>query len=521
MSFASPRLPLAVALLATFLASPALADEQQRLPLRIWMLRLPGTELGLDLADMDGDGDRDLVIAHMVGPQRAVSVYLQGTRPRFSGEAAWTFTAPVDACAFLAGDFDPSPGGEVLFLCPGRLVIGRGRGELSVLATVSGFFDYPEDGGLPVYDLTWDLDGDGRLEVLVPTKDGYVLFGRGESGPLTARGALAVPTKLTFGPSFEGVVLNRFLTASSRLRRLVAADLDGDGRTDLVAYRDKGLARFLQREDGSFPERPDDLRPLRLIERVLAEQAKKDGEGGGSEAFDDVRLGLQDVDGDGQVDLLVTRTLGEMGVFESIRTQQLVFRGKPGERGAEWDEDRPDATINLKGVSDDPLLLDWDGDGKRDLIVSTYRMDLFTNVKRALFKSFKITYMIFRQRAGERPFADEPDFTLDLDVPLEVLQRRGGLRAALFTADVDGDGVRDRVTRGDGTTLTLVRGRVVGGEVEFDEDRPVGLAVGRTEPPWAVDLDGDGADELILEPFAATSANDDPSRIVRIVGLER
>lgn len=516
------------ALAAAALALVARADDRQ-LPLRLWTFRLPGTELALDVADMNGDGRRDLVIAHMRapdGPERMLSLFFHGPpQQRFQAEPERRWAVPPDACAFAAGDFDPSPGGEAVFLCPTRLVLIRGAGETVEVARVEGFFDYPEVGGLPVWDLATDVDGDGRPELFVPTKDGYLVFGRQGDGLLAERSRLLAPARLSFGPAFESKLLNRFLTASARLRRAVVVDLDGDGRKDVAIYRDGGLARFLQRQDGTFPERPDTEAPLVTVRRAeAAEEGRPGREGGGggggqTDAFANVRLHLEDVSGDGRADLIATRTLGEIGVFETLRTQQLLFRADAQGR---WSEGSPDTVVNLKGVSGDPVFVDWNGDGRKDLIVSSYRMDLFTNVQRALLESMTITYMIFLavDRPGP-PYADDPDFVLDVDLPLAALERRGGAQPVLFTADLNGDGVGDMVSRRPEGGLSVVlggeqRGLFGGRKLTFLTDRPVHVSVPATETPWVVDLDGDGKDELVLEPFAG---EDEAARTVRLVGV--
>ena len=144
-------------------------------------------------------------------------------------------------------------------------------------------------------------------------------------------------------------------------------------------------------------------------------------------------------------------------------------------------------------------------------------MDMFTNLKRAITDSMTITYMIFRQTRRGDVFESEPSFVLSTEVPLKVLERRGGIKAMLFTADINGDGVRDMVAR-KGQALDVVLGRIKSGEPSFEEDRPIRLAVGNTEPPWVVDLDGDGKDELIFEPFGG---EDLAARTVRVVGVAK
>lgn len=499
------------------------ADDQQ-LALRVWTFRLPGTELGLDLCDMDGDGRQDLVIAHMQGPRgdaRSISLFVQGERrQRFQAKPNKVWQVPRDACAFVAGDFDPAPGGEVALLCPRRIVLLRSQGGPHVIA-MEGFFDYPEQGGLPVWDLAWDLNGNGRPELVVPTKKGYSVYSRAGAARLLETSKLRIPIDQRFGPAFETTILNRFLTSSLRLRRLVSTDINGDGRLDLVAYLKQGLARFLQRPNGTFPEKPDQAEPLEIVSKKGKDRAKEQKEKD-TEAFANVRLALVDLNRDKQAELVATETLGKVGVFETLRTRLVIFRGRRGEKRT-WDESSPDTVINLKGVSGNPVFVDWDGDKRQDLVVSAYRMDMFTNVKRALLKTMSIEYMVFRQRAKGKLFPREPDLSLSVDVPIEEMQRRGGHKAVLLRADLNGDGLHDMVARRSDGGLKVVLGKRIkaffgGTKLGFDEKRPIKLSVGRTEPPRVADLDGDGKDELILEPFGGDDAR---ARVVRVVGVAR
>jgi FG-GAP-like repeat len=515
-------LPLGVCLLGASLLVAHQLWAQQRVTLRAYVFELPGTELGLDVADMNGDGRSDLVIAHMAAPEaweRSISIFYQRPgRQRWSAEPDLVWSVPVDACAFVAGDLDGAPGGEVALLCPTRLVVIRGTGQSVEVGSVECFFDYPEDGGLPVWTLCQDLDGDGRLELLVPTKDGYTVFARRGPGSLEPISHVEVPIEQRFGPDLETTLLGRFLSATSRLRRVVVCDMDRDGRSDLVAYREHGLARFLQRDDGSFPERPDQEGALAVVEQTDQEGQRKEN----TEAFANVRIDLRDLDGDGMAELIATRTLGEIGVFETMRSQQVICRGLPN--GA-WNEAAPDVVVNLPGVSPQPTFVDWDGDGRLDLVVASYRVDLFENVKRAIFDEMRITYYVFLQRDSPMFDEDEPDYELEVDVELRALERRGGLRAVLFDADLDGDGLNDQVRlipdeddeHGRRAYLRAWLGaRDDDGEFEFS-DEPIELEVRRSEPPWAVDLDGDGRDELILEPFGG---DDEAARRVVVVGAE-
>lgn len=536
------RTALALAALAALALGGWPRPARARDPLRalVHTLELPGRVLDVDAADMDGDGKKDLVVSHLRGepierdprgcPRRFVSVFLEKVSgPRFAAAPDVTREVPADAVAFAAGDFDPAAGGEVVILGTlGLSVLKRGAaGLLSDVATVSterSFFEHPSIEALPHWDLAPALHAEARKDLLVPVRDGYLLFANDPARGVVRASKLSVPQNDRYGPALETKLLNRFLTFISSMPRLVAIDLDADRRKDLAVYRGKGLARFLQRPDGTFGEKPDDEKPLRVVEE--RKKDKKDGareslggERGGGGGFQNVRLAVADLDHDGYADLVVTKTLGEVGVFETLRTQFLVFRGGPNG----WNEDKPDKILNQKGVSMDPVLVDWNGDGDKDLIVSSLRMDYFTNVRRAVTSSITITYSIYLYRGGEEVFPDEPDFTRDVEVGISAIERRGGAEAAIFEADLNGDRFKDMVQKVDRGKLRIVPGGVEesffsGKRLAFKEDEAVDVLVPAHGDLEVMDVAGGGRDALVLTYRAA----DDPeSRRVRVVEVAK
>ena len=96
------------------------------------------------------------------------------------------------------------------------------------------------------------------------------------------------------------------------------------------------------------------------------------------------------------------------------------------------------------------------------------------------------------------------------------------IQGDLLKVDLLPSRLRDQVARRPDGGLSVLRGQVSQGtfggrELGFG-GREVKLALPQTEPPWVVDLDGDGKDELILEPFGGDDA---ASRTLRVVGAAR
>jgi hypothetical protein len=218
------------------------------------------------LADLDRDGSLDVVISNdSPDPKR---VYLNDGRGRFA--AASTFGKPEwptrnAAVADMNGDALPDiivanrveatqePGN---YLCLNR---GRGRFDANCLA----FAPYPATTIAPA-----DVTGDGRMDVVVPHRDGgqsYVYVGGGTP-------VLAESRRTPFGP------------ADAHIRMAEAADLDGDGVTDIVAIDERrGVAAYFGQRIGTFST------AVRIAGPTPVPYA----------------LALSDLNGDGTVDVIV------------------------------------------------------------------------------------------------------------------------------------------------------------------------------------------------------------------------
>jgi hypothetical protein len=124
-------------------------------------------------------------------------------------------------------------------------------------------------------------------------------------------------------------------------------DLDGDGRTDILSGSWPGEIYFFRRQaDGTFAAgvtlKGHDGKPLNV--------------GSAAAAF------AADWDGDGAIDLLVGTLLGEVWLVPGAGKGKSLAFGAPRRLEAAG---KP---IKLSGDAA-PVVADWDGDGKLDLIV--------------------------------------------------------------------------------------------------------------------------------------------------------
>lgn len=267
----------------------------------------------LGLADIDGDGDVDLIVGTDGSPDR-VAIYLGDGAGEFGGRA----TADLDGVgAHEVEDLDRDGIADVVGAA-------HGDGSVGVLYGV-GRAGFGESLTLPVGAgprevETLDVDGDGRLDIVSADTDADALSVLRATGPRTFLAGEPVPAG--DGPSV-----------------LAAADFDLDGHTDIaVGSRvDPGVAVHWGAGDGTFSS-------FRSIP--------------GAFAPNDIEHG--DIDGDGDEDLALTNSASDGPV-------SVLFTRPSGPFWTELGLPVPHPGSDALG---DLEILDLDGDDRLDVIAA-------------------------------------------------------------------------------------------------------------------------------------------------------
>jgi hypothetical protein len=313
---------------------------------------------GFDVADMNGDGELDIV--H--GPPRKVAgmpVVILG-----DGKGGWR---PWAEAEYPALPYDYGDAAAADFDGDGRLDVALGnhlRGQIVLLQREPGKFvshgrglDFAAPGSrraLPYSSRaleTADFDGDGRVDI--------VALGEGPSLDLEPR---AGKTAL---PGSYGLVLYRNLGAKGWERRsrdnelvdgfgdaLVVADLDADGRLDVVQSTHSAGQREILRygsADGLWEARAlDGIRPHTYVRGVVA----------------------RDLDGDGRRDLAISYVSYQLDRWRSGVDLHFGRGERRFERRALYAEEGSEVIWTLAAG-------DLDGDGRIDLVGLTGDAGLF------------------------------------------------------------------------------------------------------------------------------------------------
>ncbi len=303
------------------------------------------------IADLDGDGKPDLVVVNVYddtislfqnistnGSLTTNSFAPRVDLPSFGGTPGGLAVADVDGDGKL--DLLVSDSSN------NRIVVYRNISTIGTLTTNSFAAPvYLGVGASPTTVCVRDLDGDGRPDIVC------VNFGDNTLSILRNIGTAGSLTTNSFAPQ-------TVLTTASEPRDLVIADLDGDGSPDLVVinYSDTSRALSIFRNNSTLGN--------------ISFDPRADFEG-----FQSASVAVGDLDGDGKLDIAVS-------AFQNGQCVSL-YRNLSTPGSLTTNSFAPHVDFAVGGWGNTVAIADLDGDGKPDLAVVTQLPDhlsLFKNI---------------------------------------------------------------------------------------------------------------------------------------------
>ncbi|MBK1659126.1 FG-GAP-like repeat-containing protein [Paracraurococcus ruber] len=386
-------------------AAPAFAPAGAANPFRFAAVdQLAAPALG----DIDGDGRTDLVLGRYDGTLVAV-------RNTVAGPALYAI--------------DPVAGIDV------------------------GFYSTPSLG---------DIDGDGRLDLVVGSYDGPVIALRNTGTRFEAFAADPL-ARVTTG----------FVTAPA------LGDIDGDGRADLLLGQDDGTLAAWRNEGGVFV--PFATNPV-----------------AGIDVGDLSAPSLGDIDGDGRADLIAGGIDGTLAAWRNTGTGFLPFAANPV------------AGFDV-GTHARPALGDVTGDGRPDLLVGAYTGEV-AGWRNAIPPAASITVAVTPSNdlpAGPQvqALAASPQGVPRVITPAQLLagwtDADGDALAASGLTLLSGQG-RLAANGDSGWTYTPAAGDASGAAFAFTVSDGTARVTGTAtldllpRPPVAEDFFGDGSGDILF-----------------------
>jgi len=368
-------------------------------------------------------------------------------------------------------------------------------------------------GGVPlVMDLCMitptavDFDGDGDLDLVVGDEDGRVAFlehtGRVSGGM----------------PQFLPPRYFRQFAADVKFGALAtpyAFDWDGDGDEDLISGNTAGYLGFIENLGGN-PARWAAPRYLTAGGRLIREQAGPNGsiQGPAEAKWGYSILSVADWDGDGLPDVMTNGIWGKVVWYKNVgtRTAPRLAAGQPVEvaPGAKspkpaWNWWDPQGREFVTQWRTTPQMIDWNGDGLMDLVMSDHEGYL------ALFPRSRGADGTLVLGAAQRVFWGEGVSVYNSNGQPQNRESgllrlndgvngRGG-RRTFCVADWDGDGTPDLLVNSN-PNVNFLRGlgRDAEGRWRFRDEGPVSAHVlaGHATKPTVGDWDRDGIPDLLI-----------------------
>ncbi|MBI3845179.1 MAG: VCBS repeat-containing protein [Planctomycetes bacterium] len=403
------------------------------------------------LSDVDGDGFLDIVTANAGGQDLAA--FFHPRRGTFSLDARGPLggaTITSKPVGVAVGDLDGD--GDLDLVCANQfgdsLTVFRQTTPSQFNLAPGGILSDPASTIFPLAVAAGDLNGDGRLDIVSANRNTHTLglFYQTTPGLFAFVGTLPVPFDPDRDASFGSLAL---------------ADLNDDGHIDIVFANEAtdALEVFLQASRGGFGA-GSEVRHLSDPDAFFGPDS----------------VAVADIDGDGLLDVVCANPVFDnLAIFYAVSPRVFATTAQ---------------TVDSRGATSGPISVavgDVDGDGRPDLVCANQNSG---------------DVSIFFQGTTPRSFGRNPTILSISDDPDAFTKP-----LSVVIGDFDGDGDLDVATANSESNTVTVFFQTAPRQFPSEVRETLG-GMGVPEQPVFIatgDLDGDGELDLIT---ANTLGND-------------
>ena len=392
------------------------------------------------------------------------------------------------------------------------------------LVAVTSSFKPPRSGEIPHVDITQDVNGDARDDLVVPDSDGFWVFIQMNDGAFAEKVQIGPPTEMERILGADGYRYDPWSQS-----RVYEVDYDRDGRIDLVFWNKDHFKVHLQDARGLFaPNARTFVTDVAFESDRLSSLATGDMTG-------KVLHSLAELNGDGVADLVVFKLSGK-----DISKKHSSYEGHFGAStpdGSTVFAREADITFQSdRKISFRMDQHDFDQDDGIGLMITTIDLEF---LKGSLWKSIKgfmgddiwLSLEFYQMEGGCYPIKPNTTHRLALDgvpshrepgwVPLNIVLRGGthesrnteksyprAFNTTLRIGDVTGDGRSDLILADHPRVMAVFVG-VPGPEMFAQQPQEVKIAIPNDEEyTWLVDLNKDGVQDILMHhPFTQRDAH--------------
>jgi len=386
------------------------------------------------------------------------------------------------------------------------------------LMAVTSNFSPPRRGEVPHVDVTQDVNGDGRDDLVVPQIDGFRVSIQ------TNGGTFADPVKI--GTSTNTIMIagpdHGYRYTPWEHGRIHESDYNQDGRSDLVYWNKDHFEVHLQNQHGLFDAAArsfttdvvfdsDDLASLAAPYKDRRQNAKHSP---GGKTTTRVLHTVADLNGDGITDLGIFALEGE--TLWNMHSIYEVHFGTSTPAGStvfapEVSTAAPSDGIPLRilsGRRDGPGIGQHDlgHDGQRVLMFTTMNIAGLNVISRSvtalLTRSVSLDLEFYRIDGGSYP--DKPSAVHKTRIyAFNESGERASVLPAVLLGDVNGDGYSDLLVGRSRKELRVYIG-VPGPELFTRRHQKVAIDLSGDEYTWLMDLNRDGKQDVLMHHPSTT-----------------